>query len=217
MSELKGRKNGLQIKLENMATNKLKKLQEIRVGLLAFRTETGDSSLQYDEKGRSLCLTEAVAVGNNLEILASGLLSFLIILDFKLPNTEILTLAPYDSDTYFEEIKELKSNKTKLGGSDSFNHFGFGIMEFSRKEFQRISNDLDQLIFLSTAIRDALVFYCEKFNIDASPISVAYNCLISTDFYFPLSIKIIKIVTGNLLQIFKVDQGYVVMTIDLEY
>lgn len=166
---------------------KLFSLQELRSSNLQYKLEDGSHSIKSDEKGRGISTIESKTIGGQFDIIACNMVA-LMWKKFILPNTKVLNISFIDSDSYSERISDSQMNYIRLGTSKSFNHFGSNIVIMSRSKYHGLETDDEKLSYLTTCLYESLLFYCEKFNLDSSPIHEAYDFVMQSDWYSPVKI-----------------------------
>ncbi len=166
---------------------KLFPLQELRTSNFQYKLEDGTCSYKSNELGHDISTIESKIIGGQLDIIACNMIG-LMWKKLILPNTKVINAGLLDSDSYSYRIPDYTGDYMRLGTSDSFNHFGYLMVVISRSKYHSLETDDLKLGYITTALYESLLFYCDRFGIDSSPVQEAYEFMMKSDWYSPVKV-----------------------------
>lgn len=166
---------------------KLFPLQELRTSNFQYKLEDGSHSIKRDERGYDISTIESKIIGGQLDIIACNMIG-LMWKRLYLPNTKVINVSFVDSDTYSNVMDDNLEERIRLGTSHSFNHFGSSKFNISRSKYHSLETDDLKLGYITTALYESLLFYCDRFGIDSSPVQEAYEFMMKSDWYSPVKV-----------------------------
>jgi hypothetical protein len=104
---------------------------------------------------------------------------------FVLPNTNVISTMLFDIDSIPKEDIDWGLNLRKLGGKQSWNHFGQNVFLMSRSKFHSLESNTEKLAYIAECHYKSLVSYCQYLNQDYSEIEKGIEILRNSDWYYP--------------------------------
>ncbi|MFC3811990.1 hypothetical protein [Lacihabitans lacunae] len=107
----------------------------------------------------------------------------------KFPNTDWLSVSFVDIDNLSQEkINEIEHDFIKLGYKIG-QYMGSTRLLISITKLYSLDSENERYIYLLTCIYNSILVFCEKFQIETTEISNAYNFMCTSDFYLPIILK----------------------------
>jgi hypothetical protein len=167
-----------------MGTNKKYIVGEIRGASFAYFHSDGRPCVKFNADGVNIYTEpESKVIGQIINHVGRMLL-WGMKGDFELENTNVISTAYVDSDSYQDYVKE-NMHRIRLGGNQAWNRIGFNILQMSRSHFHSLKTDEEKLVYIAECHYNSLVAYCKRFDQDDSELHKGIEILRKSDWYFP--------------------------------
>lgn len=171
--------------------NKMIILKEIRIGRFCFYNENGQLSYQQDNKGVDISSEETTAITHWMSDLASYFL-FVGENPIEIPNTKVLNCSFIDIDSNNLNDIDPEITRIKLGGKQSYNHFGSNVIFMSRSEFNKLQSDEEKSEYLMNCLNNSLKNYFHTFGIPFQGLEEKIKRVKAYEWYIPMTKKILN-------------------------
>jgi hypothetical protein len=171
--------------------NKMIMLKEIRIGRFIFYDENGKLSYQQDNKGVDISIEETTAITHWMSDLASYFL-FVGEKPIKILNTKVLNCSFIDIDSNNLNDIDPEITRIKLGGKQSYDHFGTNVIFMSRSEFNKLQTDEEKSEYLINSLNNSLKNYFHTFGIPFQGFEEKIKRVKAYGWYIPMTKKILN-------------------------